>query len=192
MTPPYSHSHDHSHDHSHGRSHDDSHDHSHTSGEPHEGTGAPPAAPPRVLPAPALQALHEAQARTREQQRELLAGLTHEELQDLYEQNWKIRTDSSNAIVTASEELLARAVTAELPAAAMVVLYEDTSHDAPHGHVHSVLDITGDVLISGTSDAWHDAEWTEEVDEFVWDIHQLDRAGFRTEGSMRVRRIPIR
>jgi hypothetical protein len=103
------------------------------------------------------------------------------DLADLHEQAWKMRRAATEQIIALTEETLARIVADHLPTAAMVVLYEDTSHDAPHGHVLHVLDADGHVLIEGTGDLWHDSAWTDEVDELVFDLHHLDREGFRTE-----------
>jgi hypothetical protein len=109
----------------------------------------------------------------------------------VYERAWTTRVKATEQVIAATEELLARAVGAAVPGAVEVVLYEDHSHDAPHGHVLHIADADGNPIMSGTGDDWHDASWTETVDEYVWDLHHLDREGFQTEGTQRIRRIPL-
>lgn len=175
-----SHTHDHPHDHPHDHDHDHSHGHDHAH-----------APDPRVLPAEVTDALYAAQQAKLEQRRAPLASRPTSDIQAAYEQAWAARVEATSIIVSVTEELLARLVASHVPGAHEIVLYEDHSHDAPHGHVKHVLDADGNVLLEGTGDAWHDAGWTEDADEYVWDLHHLDRDGFIPDGAQRLRRIPV-
>lgn len=172
--------HDHSHPH-HGNSHDhnDEHGHSHAAPEP------------KVMPAAATQALHDRQAEKRNARRAMFSDKTVEDVLEMNEDAWKARSASTEVVVAATEELLARTVLQHFPTAVLVTLYEDVSHDAPHGHLERIEDVNGHVLILGTSDTWHDLSWSQEVDEYVWDLHHLDRDGFVLDGNRRRRHIPM-
>lgn len=109
--------------------------------------------------------------------------------QDRY---WTERIANTKTIVALTEEQLSRIVLENIPEAVEIVLYEDRSHDAPHGHALHVVDASGKVLMEGTGDDWHDAGWTADVDEYIWDIYNLDRQGFHTVEGKRVRKILLR
>lgn len=169
----HGHSHDHTGEHSHD--HGIAGEHGHEHGHEHE-----------VAPTwmPGVSDLDRQAARWR------LAGATDEALDDLFDESWHGRRTATELILAITEEKIARLVTEQHPTATEIVLYEDYSHDSPHAHV---LDVRAGrtVLVSGTGDDWHDQSWTGEVDEFVWDLHHLDRAGFTAEGHLRTRHIPI-
>lgn len=139
-----------------------------------------------------FSALQRHQDADRARARHGMAEQTDTDIRALYEDAWAARHEVTRVIIATTEELLARHIKAVFPEAASVVLYEDVSHDAPHGHVHSVRDAAGDVIIEGTSDAWHDAEWSGDIDEFVWDLFHLDRDGFLADAhGLRVRTIAL-
>jgi hypothetical protein len=123
------------------------------------------------------------------------AALSEEAVAGEHNELWTQRRALTERLVALTEEMIARAVRESIADAGYIVLYEDHSHDAPHAHVLHVLDADGHVIVSGTGDDWHDAVWTTDVDELVWDLFHLDRHGFITrpeEGhTMRVRRIPV-
>jgi hypothetical protein len=112
-------------------------------------------------------------------------------LQTVYEEAWEVRRSATEVVVTVTEEMVARAVRAQFPDADQIVLYEDHSHDAAHAHVLHVVDADGHVLIAGTGEEWHDADWSSDIDELVWDLYHLDRSGFLHEGDQRLRRITV-
>lgn len=166
------------------------HDHS----QPHhENTHSHEHAPaPRRLPGHAVQALHDSQAEKRASRRVMFAGQHVDAVLEMNEDAWRARSAATDVVVAATEELLARLVADHFPTAVAIVLYEDTSHDAPHGHLEKIVDADGHTLILGTSDQWHDLAWAQEADEYVWDLHHLDRDGFVYEEHNRRRRhIPI-
>ena len=117
--------------------------------------------------------------------------MSAEELASAYDSAWSVRRTATEAIIAMTEESIARAVAENLPGAHEVVLYEDHSHDAPHAHVRHVLDVHGEVLIAANGDDWHELEWTPEVDELVWDLYHLDRAGFHLGAEGRTRQIRV-
>lgn len=157
------------------------HDHSH----PHH------APEPRAIPVEAAKALHDHQAEKRNARRAMFAGQALDAVLEMNEDAWKARSAATDVVVAATEELLARLIATHIPEAAEIVLYEDTSHDAPHGHLEQIIDANGHVVMHGTSDHWHDLPWAQEADEYVWDIHHLDRDGFVYDGTRRRRHIPI-
>lgn len=69
------------------------------------------------------------------------------------------------------EDAIARAILDRFPEAHRIEIFEDISHDAPHGHIGKVLDERKNLLIDGTSEEWHNLEWTRSVDEDAWDFH---------------------
>lgn len=177
--------HEHSHEHNHSHSHDGGHTHDHAHGH------AVPRS--RAWGYPELDSLAETKDRARLSSRAVFAGVSDDAVAADLEAFWAARVSATRQLTAATEETLARIVARHLPNAAMVVLYEDTSHDAPHGHVHTILDGHGHTLIEGTSDQWHDLDWAGDVDDLVWDLHHVDRDGFTDDGTgLRVRRIPIR
>lgn len=164
------------------------HEHTHPH---HPQDGHEHAPSPRVMPAEAVHALHNHQAEKRATRRAMFASKGLEDVLEMNEDAWKARSASTDVIVAATEELLARLISEHFPQAASIVLYEDTSHDAPHGHLERVLDADDNVIILGTSNEWHDFAWAQEADEYIWDLHHLDRDGFVSEGQRRRRHIPI-
>jgi hypothetical protein len=90
-----------------------------------------------------------------------------------YEDAWSNFVNARNEAATASQSQLARVIKDNLPSAEVIVIYEDRTHDAPHGHLEGVLDSDGKLIIAGTTDKWHDLEWTTEADEIVWDLYYL-------------------
>lgn len=136
---------------------------------------------PRGMEAVDLQALREKQLEHRERERAIFRGQETLALNTIYEEAWEGRNKASRVISAVSEELLARKVKAIFPTATLIVLFEDTSHDTAHGHLESILDTNYEVLALGVSDAWHEADWSHELDEHVWDLFQLDREGFVTD-----------
>lgn len=165
--------HDHSQPH-----HDNDHAHSH-------------APSPRTLPSDTVKALHDHQAEKRAARRAMFSGKPVDDVLEMNEDAWKARTAATDVVVAATEELLARLIVDHFPTASAAILYEDTSHDAPHGHLEKIVDGEGRVVMLGTSDEWHDLPWAQEADEYIWDLHHLDRDGFTHDGSRRRRHIPI-
>lgn len=174
---PHGHSDEHTHAHEHSHEHEASHGHEHS----HEHV---------TLEVDAATADDMAR---REARRAELHDLTLGDLEVSHEVVWRARRQATDTIVVYTEEMMARLVHAHFPTAAQIVLYEDTSHDAPHGHVLHIVDADGHVLIDGTGDTWHDAAWTDAIDDLVFDLHHLDREGFRTEkrNGRRLRRITV-
>ena len=107
-------------------------------------------------------------------------AFTDTELEAARDQAWFDRNELSERLLHISGELLVRALRRHVPQLARVLLREDTSHGAPHGHLHQVLDQDGNILVDGSSDAWHDAEWSIDIDDYAWEIHHLGRHLFRT------------
>jgi len=143
------------------------------------------------MPSDAVHALHNHQAEKRAARRAMFASKGIDDVLDMNEDAWKARSASTDVIVAATEELLARMIVEHFPEAASIVLYEDTSHDAPHGHLERILDADGNVIMLGTSNEWHDFAWAQEADEYIWDLHHLDRDGFVADGQRRRRHIPV-
>jgi hypothetical protein len=174
----------HDHIHPHG-DHEHSHEHDHEHGHEH-------APSPRSMPAEAVHSLHDYQAEKRAARRAMFASKDIDDIVEFNEDAWKARTSATDVIVAVTEELIARLVLEHFPKAHAIVLYEDTSHDAPHGHLEKIVDVEGNVLILGSSDEWHDFAWAQEADEYIWDLHHLDRDGFVFEEQKRRRHIPIK
>lgn len=100
-----------------------------------------------------------------------------------YEESWSHYTIAKQNVVIQTMDMLARTVHVQLPEAKFIVLYEDHSHDAPHGHIESFLDESGHTIDLGED--WHDVPWGTEVDELVWDIYNLAKEHFVTSGDKR-------
>lgn len=164
------------------------HDHTHPH-HPHDEHEHAPS--PRSMPAEAVHALHNHQAEKRAARRAMFASKGVDDVLDMNEDAWKARSAATDVVVAATEELLARLICEHFPTAVSIVLYEDTSHDAPHGHLEQIIDADGHVIMLGTSNEWHDFAWAQEADEYVWDLHHLDRDGFIFEGQRRRRHIPV-
>lgn len=173
-------SHDHPHSHEHPHTHGDAPAHTHEHGGHHHEHTAP------------ADLSHGAAFEQRLAARGPYSGLSEDELAASYEEQWSVRRAATESIIALTEETIARLVELHVPDAAEVVLYEDHSHDAPHAHVRHIVDASGEVLIEANGDAWHDEDWTGEIDELVWDLYHLDRHGFVSGGHGRVRHIPVK
>lgn len=148
---------------------------------------------PGDLPGDAdLADLADAERRAQAAARAAIAGLGEKELAGLLTQTWTERSVATERLVAITEELIARTVSTHMPAAAVVLLREDTSHGGPHGHVYQVLDADENVLMDAEGEDWHNLEWTGEVDEYAWDLHYLGRDRFRTHApGLRTYAIPL-
>jgi hypothetical protein len=123
--------------------------------------------------------------------RRVLALLSDDELCDLED---PVPADAYTVIPLAGiaiEETIARIILEQFPTAVAVIVVEDSSHDDPHGHVGPIIDENGDCLLDGRTDAWHDLEWTSEVDDLAWDLHYLARPIFTEDKSGFTLTIPI-
>lgn len=102
-----------------------------------------------------------------------------------YESAWVSYSDARKKTVAYVIARMLGIVRQNNPEAAYVLLYEDHSHDAPHGHVEAFLDKNHHVIELDTD--WHDVEWSNEVDEYVWDIYNLGKETFSLiEGKRRL------
>ena len=103
---------------------------------------------------------------------------------DQYQETWAVYRRAEASLVSQISQMLAVAVSEHLPEAKYIVLYQDTSHDAPHGHIEAVLDESGNNLTAHSGD-WHDLDWTADIDEWAWDIHHLSPSSFTRMGDRR-------
>lgn len=69
----------------------------------------------------------------------------------------------------------------QFPQAGKIVLYEDHSHDHPHAHLAYIATRSGDVLIEGAGDDWHEADYSHEIDELIWDLYHVHPALFKSQ-----------
>lgn len=140
-----------------------------------------------------VHAYHQRNAEARlARRRESAVGLSDQDISDSLDRLAREIRALNDASVALTDEHLARLVSSNVPGAFDVVLVEDTSHDAPHGHVHSVRDTAGRTLLDGRSDEWHDLPWTGDVDEDVFDLFHLAREDFvEMPGIGRARVIPV-
>lgn len=187
------HSHEHSHDgvthsHEHGHNHDHSHNHEHEHTHSHDEASNVEEV---FNTSPAGDGDVAKDYETRAAKRETYRNYSDDDLDDSFNAMWNIRRNNTNIILALTEETISRIVKKNIPNAAEIVLYEDHSHDAPHAHALLVSDEKGHVLIEGTGDDWHEASWTMDVDELIWDLYNLDPHGFHREGKIRYRRIAI-
>lgn len=104
-----------------------------------------------------------------------------------YEKFWKNYTEARNAAALACHSKLAEIISQHYPEAQTIILYEDRSHDAPHGHLEGILDVNGSLIISGTSDEWHELDWSADADDLIWDTYHLGSHLFNTlDGKRRL------
>lgn len=104
---------------------------------------------------------------------------------DVYQDAWARYSAAEKDLVKTISQMIANEVAEHMPDAAFIVLYQDTSHDAPHGHIEAVLDSNGVNLITSQHLDWHDLEWTSDIDEWAWDIHHLSPSSFIRLGERR-------
>lgn len=84
-----------------------------------------------------------------------------------------------------------------VPGAREAWLREDEGHDDPehvHGHLHEITGADGEVLMTGSSEDYQDAEWSWDFDDVVFALHRANPAAFsdtRPGDSRRFRRVPI-
>jgi len=105
--------------------------------------------------------------------------------EDEYELAWATYSRVRNKISDMTQKRIMEHVLEHIPEACFVVLYEDRSHDAPHGHCEGIYSCSGEELLSGTSDTWHDLDWTSDIDEFIWDVYHVSSDRFTTLGGVR-------
>jgi len=101
-----------------------------------------------------------------------------------YQETWAVYRQAEASLVRQISQMIAVEVSNHLPEAKHIVLYQDTSHDAPHGHIEAVLDASGNNLTAHSGD-WHDLDWTADIDEWAWDIHHLSPSSFTRMGDRR-------
>jgi hypothetical protein len=100
----------------------------------------------------------------------------HATSEDAYEIAWSSYSKAKREVIAHTIVKMNEIVLNNLPHAKYVLLYEDHSHDAPHGHVEVFLDETQHAI--ELSEDWHDLAWSSEVDEYVWDIYNLGKEYF--------------
>ena len=66
-------------------------------------------------------------------------------------------------------ENLSRLILALCPTAQVVNIYVDDSHDDPHGHIHTILDASGETLIDARGEWWQTTNDTILIDEAAYD-----------------------
>ncbi len=104
-------------------------------------------------------------------------------LDEELEKSWAGYVAAKKDVVFHSTHMIMSVIRKHLPNARYVVIYEDHSHDAPHGHIEAILDAEmHKVEVDGD---WHDLEWSNEVDELVWDIYNLSKEYFSLNGGKR-------
>lgn len=107
------------------------------------------------------------------------------DIEEQLERFWSEYVLSKKKVVVKSAELALEIIRKFLPEAKYILIYEDHSHDAPHGHIEAILD--GSMHSIHIHGDWHDLEWTHEVDELVWDIYTLSKEYFSlVEGKRRL------
>jgi hypothetical protein len=102
-----------------------------------------------------------------------LHRFTDAQLADALDETWRRRAELGRAALRICEELIARVLRQHAPSAYTVLLTEDRSHDAPHAHLRTISDRTGQVLADGSSDEWHDLNWARTIDEIVHDMYMF-------------------
>lgn len=107
------------------------------------------------------------------------------------DQAWAARGRASDEVARLTAAHLLAHVRAHLPAAAVVVLREDTSHLPAHGHIDAVEDADGRVLLVADGD-WHDLAWTGSADEDAWDIYHVLGGSAFVRDPDGVRRLRLR
>lgn len=101
----------------------------------------------------------------------VLSKFTAEQLVEALDETWERKQNLSLAAFHICEELLARVIVENVPGAAIIVVTQDTSHDAPHGHLKRVRDAAGNVLVDASSAEYHDLPWAYQADEYVYDLY---------------------
>jgi hypothetical protein len=112
-----------------------------------------------------------------------------DEREALIDQAWEERSAATTRLGEAILARTASLIREHLPAAHTLVLKEDMSHLPAHGHVEDITDANGTSIMPAL-DEWHDLTWTMNVDDDVWEIHQLWSLRFVSEPD-RVRRLHI-
>lgn len=113
-----------------------------------------------------------------------LALLTSEAVDDeSYEEAWAEYSAAKKKVVAYTIQKMVGLIIEQVPEVAYVILYEDHSHDAPHGHIEALLDASQHSINLGGD--WHDLGWTNEVDEYVWDVYNLGKEYFSLTGGKR-------
>lgn len=102
-----------------------------------------------------------------------------------YEVAWEEYTAARGTAARVCQNKLMNIIRENYPDVATIVLYEDRSHDAPHGHLEGIFNAHGSLLISGVSDAWHELEWASDADDLIWDIYHLGSQFFNNIGGKR-------
>lgn len=105
------------------------------------------------------------------------------ELEEALESAWSEYVASKKKIVACSTKSALGIIQKFFPEAKYLVVYEDHSHDAPHGHIDVILDEAMHKI--EISEDWHDLEWSHEVDELIWDIYTLSKEYFSLVGGKR-------
>lgn len=106
----------------------------------------------------------------------LVNSLPSDVSEEDYESSWSEYAEAKKIVAAYSIKKMIALVKSQLPDAAYIVLYEDHSHDAPHGHIEAFLDSTEHTI--KLEQDWHDLSWSNEVDEVVWDIYHLAKEHF--------------
>jgi hypothetical protein len=106
----------------------------------------------------------------------LVNSLPTEISEEEYEASWSEYTEAKKKVAAYSIKKMVSLVKSQLPEASYIVLYEDHSHDAPHGHIEAFIDSTEHTI--KLDQDWHDLSWSNEVDEIVWDIYHLAKEHF--------------
>jgi hypothetical protein len=111
------------------------------------------------------------------------ANLEISEVEESLELAWSEYVATKKKVVFYSTQSALSLIQKFVPNAKYLVVYEDHSHDAPHGHIEVILDETmHEISLDGD---WHDLEWSHEVDELIWDIYSLAKEYFSLVGGKR-------
>ena len=76
---------------------------------------------------------------------------------------------------------LIRIVIEVYPHAHTVLLVEDEGHDRPedsHGHLHSIRDHEGKVIVLGSHEDYLESEWSWDADDYIYAIHHNKKLAF--------------
>ncbi len=109
-------------------------------------------------------------------QKTLLEMRQHSTSEDRYELAWSNYSRAKREVIAHTILKMNAIILGKLNGVKYVLLYEDHSHDAPHGHIEVFLDETQHQIELGGD--WHDLDWSSEVDEYVWDIYNLGKEYF--------------
>lgn len=108
---------------------------------------------------------------------------SYSDLETALEESWSEYVSAKRKVVFYSSEQALAIVKNFVPNAAYLVIYEDNSHDAPHGHLEVILDESMHEI--ALDEDWHDLDWSHEIDELVWDIYTLAKEYFTLVGGKR-------